>query len=107
LPAVKASPLSLIVNELVGDAVRRGLSDGGGEIHIVVKRLDGHFFIRVEDTSIPVEPDKPDETSAELARMLLEASARQVGATIERSQEGRRTIVNVTLLVENEKDVPY
>ena len=104
VPAVKASPLSLIVNELVGDAVRRGLSDGGGEIHIVVKRLDGHFFIRVEDTSIPVEPD---ETSAELARMLLEASARQVGATIERSQEGRRTIVNVTLLVENEKDVPY
>lgn len=66
--------------------------------------MSGWGFIRVEDTSIPVEPD---ETSAELARMLLEASARQVGATIEKSQEGRRTIVHVTLLVENEKDVHY
>ncbi|NRP21641.1 Blue-light-activated histidine kinase [Ensifer adhaerens] len=103
VPAVKASPLSLIVNELVGDAVRRGLSDGGGEIHILVKRLNGHFLIRVEDTSEPVEPD---ETSAELGRMLLEASARQVEATIERTQAGRRTIVDVTLLVESEKDVP-
>ncbi|NVD41767.1 PAS domain-containing protein [Ensifer sp. HO-A22] len=104
VPAVKASPLSLIVNELVGDAVRRGLSDGGGEIHILVKRLNGHFLIRVEDTSEPVEPD---ETSAELGRMLLEASARQVEARIERTQAGRRTIVDVTLLVESEKDVPY
>jgi two-component sensor histidine kinase len=94
----------LIVNELVGDAVRRGLSDGGGEIHILVKRLNGHFLIRVEDTSEPVEPD---ETSAELGRMLLEASARQVEARIERTQAGRRTIVDVTLLVESEKDVPY
>ncbi|RDL47880.1 Blue-light-activated histidine kinase [Ensifer sp. M14] len=104
VPAVKASPLSLIVNELVGDAVRRGLSHGGGEIHILVKRLNGHFLIRVEDTSEPVEPD---ETSAELGRMLLEASARQVEARIERTQAGRRTIVDVTLLVESEKDVPY
>lgn len=103
VPAVKATPLSLIVNELVGDAVRRGLADGGGEIHIVVRRLNGHFLIRVEDTSEPVEPDR---VSAELGRRMLEASASQVGATIEKSREGRRTIVDVTLLVEN-KDTPH
>jgi PAS domain S-box-containing protein len=104
VPAVKASPLSLIVNELVADAVRRGLGAGGGAIHIVVKGLNGHFLIRVEDTSKPVEPD---ETSAELGRMLLEASARQVDAKIERTQNGRRTVVDVTLLIENEKDLRY
>ncbi len=103
VPAVKATPLSLIVNELVGDAVRRGLADGGGEIHIVVRRLNGHFLIRVEDTSEPVEPDR---VSAELGRRMLEASAGQLGAKIERRTEGRRTIVDVTLLVGN-KDIPH
>lgn len=103
VPAVKATPLSLIVNELVGDAVRRGLADGGGEIHIVVRRLNGHFLIRVEDTSEPVEPDP---VSAELGRRMLEASASQVGAAIEKRREGRRTIVDVTLLLEN-KDTPH
>jgi PAS domain S-box-containing protein len=103
VPAVKATPLSLIVNELVGDAVRRGLADGGGEIHVVVRRLNGHFLIRVEDTSEPVEPDP---VSAELGRRMLEASASQVGATIEKRKKGRRTIVDVTLLVEN-RDTPH
>ncbi|MBW6426028.1 sensor histidine kinase, partial [Rhizobium sp. XQZ8] len=97
VPAVKATPLSLIVNELVGDAVRRGLSDGGGDIHVVVKRLNGHFLIRVEDTSIPVEVDKE---SAEVGRILLETSARQVEAKIEKQVDGHRTTVDVTLLVD-------
>ncbi|MDM9627677.1 PAS domain-containing protein [Rhizobium sp. S152] len=97
VPAVKATPLSLIVNELVGDAVRRGLSDGGGEIHVVVKRLNGHFLIRVEDTVIPVEVD---EESAEIGRILLETSARQVEAQIEKTVEGHRTRVDVTLMVD-------
>lgn len=96
VPAVKATPLSLIVNELVGDAVRRGLMDGGGDIHVAVKRLNGHFLVRVEDTSEPVEPDSE---SAELGRMLLEASVLQLGAEIERRQEGRKTIVDVMLLI--------
>lgn len=96
VPAVKATPLSLIVNELVGDAVRRGLNDGGGDIHVVVKRLNGHFLIRVEDTSEPVEPDSE---SVELGRMLLEASALQLGAEIERKRDGSKTIVDVVLLV--------
>ena len=97
VPAVKATPLSLIVNELVGDAVRRGLSDGGGDIHVVVKRLNGHFLIRVEDTSIPVEVD---DESAEVGRILLEMSARQVEAKIEKHVEGHKTTVDVTLLVD-------
>jgi PAS domain S-box-containing protein len=96
VPAVKATPLSLIVNELVGDAVRRGLNDGGGDIHVVVKRLNGHFLIRVEDSSEPVEPDSE---SVELGRMLLEASALQLGAEIKRKRDGRKTIVDVVLLV--------
>ncbi|MDM9649269.1 PAS domain-containing protein [Rhizobium sp. S163] len=101
VPAVKATPLSLILNELVGDAVRRGLMDGGGDIHVVVKRLNGHFLIRVEDTSEPVEPDIE---STELGRMLIEASALQLGAEIERKQDGRKTVVDVVLLVGDKQE---
>lgn len=99
--AVKATPLSLIVNELVGDAVQRGLSDGGGNIHVVVKRLNGHFLIRVEDTTDPVEPDPEN---AEFSRLLLEASARQLGAQIERKVDGRKTTVDATLLVQQHEE---
>lgn len=94
VPAVKATPLSLIVNELVGDAVRRGLSDGGGDIHVVVRQLNDHFLIRVEDTSEPVEPDRE---GAEFSAMLLQASARQLGARIERKNEYRKTTADVVL----------
>ncbi len=97
VPAVKATPLSLIVNELVGDAIKRGLSDGGGDIHLVIKRLNGHFLIRVEDTSVPVDVD---DEATEIGRILLENSAKQVGAKIEKRIEGHRTTVDVTLLVE-------
>lgn len=97
VPAAKASPLALIVNELVGDALRRGIRDSGGDIHVVVKHSNGRLLLRVEDIS---EPVTPDEVSAELSRLLLERSALQVGATIERKCEGRHTTVDVTLRIE-------
>lgn len=96
VPAVKATPLSLIVNELVGDAVRRGLHDGGGDIHVEVRRLNGRFLIRVEDTS---EPVTPDSESAELGRLLLEGSAKQLNAEINRQNVGNKTRVDVILKV--------
>jgi PAS domain S-box-containing protein len=101
VPAVKATPLSLIVNELVGDAVRRGLSDGGGDIHVEVRRTNGHFNIRVEDTSEPIEVD-PE--AAELGKMLLDASAKQLAATIERRTESGKTTVEVNLLVDGNQE---
>jgi PAS domain S-box-containing protein len=96
VPAVKATPLSLIVNELVGDAVRRGLHDGGGDIRVEVRRLNGHFLIRVEDTS---EPVTPDSESAELGRLLLEGAAKQLDAEINRQNVGNKTRVDVILQV--------
>jgi two-component sensor histidine kinase len=101
VPAVKATPLSLIVNELVVDAVNRGLSDGGGAIHVVVKRMHGHFVIRVEDTTTPVEPDAE---AAEFGRLLLEASARQLAASVERKIEGDKTVVEVMLLIDEHQE---
>ncbi len=95
--ASKASPLALIVNELLGDAVRRGLSDGGGAIHLEIRPLNGHFLICVMDTATPVEVDKEQNA---FSQAMLDASLRQLQAKIERRQEGHRTEVRVIILVD-------
>ncbi|THV10276.1 PAS domain-containing protein [Rhizobium rhizophilum] len=101
VPAVKASPLALIINELVLDAVRRGLSDGGGDIYLQVKRTNGHFLIRVTDTTTPVSVN-PEEDA--FGKLMLETCSRQLGAEIRREVDGHRTDVLVTMLVEEKKD---
>lgn len=101
VPAVKASPLALIINELVLDAVRRGLSDGGGDIHLGVRRTNGHFLIRVTDTTKPVSVNPEEEA---FGRLMLETCAKQLDAKIAREVEGYRTDVQVTMLVEDAKE---
>ena len=101
VPAVKASPLALIINELVLDAVRRGLSDGGGDIHLQVRRTNGHFLIRVTDTTTPVSVNPEEEA---FGKLMLETCAKQLGAKIVREVEGHRTDVLVTMLVEEMKE---
>lgn len=97
VPATKASALSIVLNELIGDAVRRGLSDGGGEVHLEVRRLNGHFLISVSDTVTPVAVDADEDA---FGRLMLDTCARQLGAKIERSVREHRTEVRVTLEVE-------
>ncbi len=100
VPSVKASPLALIVNELVLAAVRRGLSDGGGEIHLQVKRTNGHFVIRVTDTTTPVPINSEEEA---FGKLMLQTCAKQLRAEVERRVDGHRTDVLVTMLVEELK----
>lgn len=101
VPAVKASPLALIINELVLDAARRGLSDGGGDIYLQVRRTNGHFLIRVTDTTTPVDVNPEEEA---FGKLMLETCARQLGADIQRTVDRHKTDVLVTMLVEEKKD---
>lgn len=94
VPAAKATPLALILNELVGDAFRRGLDENGGQIHLETRRFNGHFLIRVTDTLSPIQPDREDEA---FSRAMVDASIRQLDAKIERHVDGNQTEVLVTL----------
>lgn len=93
VPAAKATPFALIINELVGDAFRRGL-DEGGQIHLEIRRINGHFLIRVADTLTQIQFDREDEA---FSRALVDASIRQLNAIIERHVDGNQTDVRVTL----------
>ena len=99
VPATKAPALSIILNELIGDAVRRGLADGGGEINLEVRRLNGHFLISVSDTVSPVAVDADEDA---FGRLMLDTCARQLGADIERIVQAHKTEVRVTLSVEGD-----
>lgn len=96
VPASEASPLAIILNELIGDAVRRGLGDGGGEIHLEIRKLNGHFLIRVADTVTPSVVNKEEEA---FSNAMLDASLRQMKAELKRRVEGHRTEVCVTIPV--------
>jgi two-component sensor histidine kinase len=101
VPAAKASPIAIVINELLGNTLRRGLRDGGGEIHIEVRRLNEHLLIRVNDTVSPVDVDLKQQA---FSALMLETSAHQLGAEIQKTVEGDRTDVRVTVLVDEHDD---
>ncbi len=50
VPAEKAAPIALMINELVTNALRHAFPNGhGGTVSVSVKRLNGHFRVVVED----------------------------------------------------------
>ncbi|MBP2551185.1 PAS domain S-box-containing protein [Neorhizobium galegae] len=98
IPAAKASPLAFILHELVADAVRRGLGDGGGKLHLCVERLNGQFHIEMRDTAVARDAGGEEQ---DFSRMILETCARQVGATITREINGSETVVDVLLPVDS------
>jgi PAS domain S-box-containing protein len=97
VPATKASPIAFIVNELIGDVVRRGLGHAGGEIHLEIRRLNGRFVIRVADTAASTGA-KSEEGA--FSGAILAASARQLRAHIDRRVVDGRTDVRVTIPVD-------
>jgi PAS domain S-box-containing protein len=102
VPAVMASPLALIVNELIGDAVRRGLSDLGGDIRLTVNQPNGHFIIEVTDTADNVTVDREED---QFGRLMLKTCLRQVEGHLERDTSGRQTTVRVTVKVEKGMEI--
>jgi len=79
VPAAKASPIALMVNEVVTDAIRNASAEGG-HVRIGVGRVNGHFRIRVEDDRMA----EPGEVlgPASVGRLIVETCARQVQAKV-------------------------
>lgn len=62
IPAAKAAPFALVVNELLSNALRHGLPEGrGGRIFVGVSRLNGD--LRIEITDDGVGRDRETKTS--------------------------------------------
>lgn len=56
IPAAKAAPFALVVNELLTNALKHGFPEGrGGRIFVGVSRLNGDFRIEIADNGVGME----------------------------------------------------
>jgi two-component sensor histidine kinase len=95
LPADRAIPLGLIVNELVTNAVKYAFpSETSGSILVALKRSPGELRLTVADDGKGVDPGRTDSGSG---GRLVEAFARQLGGRIERESGASGTAVRLTL----------
>ncbi len=96
--AAKATPLALMINELVTNAIRHAFPGGRkGHLAIAASHDGGDLRIVVEDDGVGMNGTPvPDES---FGRTLTEMLARQIQATLswEDSQPGTRAIVVVPL----------
>ncbi len=95
LPADRAIPLGLIVNELVTNAVKYAFpSETRGTVAVTLKRIPGELRLTVADDGKGVDPRRADSG---LGGRLVEAFARQLGGQVERESGNTGTIVSLTL----------
>lgn len=95
IPAGRAAPVALIVNELVTNALKHGFPDRGGRIRLAVTRRDDDFAIEIEDDGIGGGPAGPEPTGFGLS--LVELLSKQLSATVNRDSVGQGVRLRVTV----------
>jgi len=75
LPAAVATPLALVLNELIGNAVEHGLAGRAGTVTVIVERGPSVLRVRVLDP-VPTEglvPSDVPELSSRVRQKMQEA----------------------------------
>ena len=58
IPAAKAAPFALVINELLSNALRHGFPEGrGGRIFVGVSRMNGDFRIEITDDGVGLDSE--------------------------------------------------
>jgi len=99
IPAEKATPVALMVNELVTNALKHAFKekpDGttAGSIGVKMNQLDGHFHIEVSDDGVGMADASGD---ASFGMRLIKSLGRQLHADIEWRDAGPGTRVVIRL----------
>lgn len=100
VPAEKAAPLALMVNELLTNAIKHAYKDrdpaDSGTLGVNLSQRDGHFRIEVSDdgAGMPVR-----DGTGSFGLRLVNSLARQLGADIEWKDAGPGTRVIIRLPV--------
>jgi PAS domain S-box-containing protein len=95
LPADKAIPIGLIVNELVTNAVKYGFpGEAQGTVTVTLKRVPGELRLTVADDGQGLDPRRADSG---LGGRLVHAFARQLGGHVDRESDSQGTTVRLIL----------
>ena len=95
LPADRAIPIGLIVNELVTNAVKYGFpGEAKGTVMVTLKRVPGELRLTVADDGQGLDPRRADSG---LGGRLVDAFAQRLGGQVERKSDGQGTAVHLIL----------
>lgn len=95
LPADRAIPLGLIVNELVTNAVKYAFpSETSGTVMVTLKRGEGELHLSVSDDGGGIDPQRADSG---VGGRLVEIFAQQLGGRLVRESGAKGTTVHLTL----------
>jgi len=99
ISAEKATPVALMVNELVTNALKHAFKEGpdgttAGRIGIKMSQPDGHFNIEVSDDGVGMAAANGD---ASFGMRLIKSLARQLHANIEWRDAGPGTKVVISM----------
>jgi len=95
LPADRAIPIGLNVNELVTNAVKYGFpGEAKGTVMVTLKRVPGELRLTVADDGQGLDPRRADSG---LGGRLVDAFAQQLGGQVERKSDSQGTAVHLIL----------
>ena len=95
IPASRAAPVALIVNELVTNALKHGFPDRGGRIALAVMRRDDDFVIEIGDDG--VGDGHPGAETPGFGLSLVELLSKQLSAGIDRESAGQGVKLRITV----------
>lgn len=94
IPATQAAPLTLILNELVGNALKHGFPDGrAGVVRISLSRGHNGLELVVADDGIGRPPDAPSGFGLTVVQLLCQQL--RGGFDLRPTQPGVRAVVTV------------
>lgn len=102
LSADHAIPLGLMINELVTNAIKYAYPEGGGEINIFAREIDGHLQVEVSDQGIGL-PDgfDLDKPRASLGFKVIAGMVRQLQGRLSfasNKPKGTRFVLDLPIL---------
>lgn len=96
IPAAKAAPIALMINELVTNAVRHAFRDRGGRLTVIVRRINGSFRIVVADDGVGMPGGVP-ERGRTLGTTMVRLLAGQLQAEAKWSDAEPGTRIELSL----------
>ena len=101
LPAILATPLSMVLTELLQNAIEHGVPDGSGTVEVEVRRLDQQMRIAVADDGAGLPSGFSLATSPRLGLQIVRTLVEgDLGGRIElqpRPDGGTRAVIYVPL----------
>jgi PAS domain S-box-containing protein len=104
VPAEKAAPIALMMNELVTNALKHGFAgERPGRLALSLKRVNGHCVIRVDDDGVGMA--RAGESRGAFGKTLVESLGRQMRASTHWLSRNPGTRVEITLPVAQEESL--